>query len=276
MARRSPFRKRLDAYLVATTSPLTSAALVLPLLVFYGLGTIVAPAARNGVDMFSVGLAALFVALGATESTADLYYAGFYGSMALINVGLVAWLRNKRVLEGRVFLPLLFESAVYAIAVGTVSAQLTDSVLRTMPFASMSLAPFAALPASFADVFAPLADAAKNEPQGFSPGVGVVVSAGAGLHEEFVFRLIGVGAIARLWLGPEWRRQLPRLLFIIAVSSILFAAVHHVFEPFLLERFIYRAIAGAVFAGLFLARGFAVAAWTHALYDVWVIVILGA
>jgi hypothetical protein len=38
---------------------------------------------------------------------------------------------------------------------------------------------------------------------------------------------------------------------------------------------VFRTVAGVVFASLFLVRGFAVAAWTHALYDVWVIVVLG-
>ena len=93
--------------------------------------------------------------------------------------------------------------------------------------------------------------------------------------EEFVFRLLGIGVVARAWLGPTWRARLPRLLLIVVVSSVLFSAVHHVVEPFNFSVFVFRTFAGLVFSTLYLLRGFAVAAWTHALYDVWVIVILG-
>jgi membrane protease YdiL (CAAX protease family) len=63
----------------------------------------------------------------------------------------------------------------------------------------------------------------------------------------------------------------------LVVSSVIFSAVHHVgnmAEPFTLGAFVFRFFAGGVFAFLFHLRGFAVAAWTHALYDVWVMVFL--
>ena len=58
-------KKRLSAYVEATTSPVTAAALALPLLVIYGLGTILIPEARNGVDLVSSLLAWTFRVLGA-------------------------------------------------------------------------------------------------------------------------------------------------------------------------------------------------------------------
>jgi len=248
-------RKRLDNYVEATTSPLTAAALALPLLVIYGLGSTLIPEARNGVDLFSGMLLWMFGALGADAQTMWAYYASFYGLLAAGNVGLVVWLRRKRRFEGRVFLPLIIESGIYAILVGTLSSQLTSQVLETIHGVGASI---------------PLA--AGRE---IGPVTGLFVSAGAGLHEEFVFRLVGVGGIARAWLGPEWRRNFGRLALIVVISSVLFSAVHHVVEPFRFAVFTFRTFAGLVFAVLYLLRGFAVAAWTHALYDVWVIVILG-
>lgn len=255
MSATSILKKRLTAYVEATTSPVTAAALALPLLVIYGLGTILIPEARNGVDLVSSLLAWLFAAMGAgTAAPAAAYYAFFYGSLAAGNIGLIAYLRKQGRFEGHVFLPLIIESAVYAVLVGTISSQLTTKVLGGIPFASMTV---------------PLAAG-----EHIGPITGLFVSAGAGLHEEFVFRLMGIGAVARVWLGVEWRAHLGKLLGIVIVSSVLFSAVHHVVEPFVFQVFTFRTIAGLVFSALYLLRGFAVAAWTHALYDVWVIVIL--
>jgi hypothetical protein len=56
----------------------------------------------------------------------------------------------------------------------------------------------------------------------------------------------------------------------LVVSSLLFSAAHYVgplgdtFEPY---SFTFRTIAGLFFAGLFLWRGFGIAAGTHAAYD---------
>lgn len=249
-------KKRLRAYVVATTSPATTAALSLPLLVIYGLGTILLPEARNGVDLISSMLASLFAAIGAgVTAPVAAYYAGFYGLLAAGNVGLVAYLRKKGKLEGRVFVPLLMECSIYAVIVGTVSSTLTRQVLETI----------------YAAAVVPLSTGRE-----IGPITGLFVSAGAGLHEEFVFRLVGIGAVARGWIGPDWRGQFGKLLAIVVISSVLFSAVHHIVEPFSFQVFTFRTIAGLVFAALYLLRGFAVAAWTHALYDVWVIVVLGA
>ena len=89
-------RKRLDAYVVATTSPLTAAALALPLLCIYGLGSTLIPEARNGVDLFTGVLAWAFAAAGAGErAPVAVYYGVFYGVLAVINIGLVLHLRRN-------------------------------------------------------------------------------------------------------------------------------------------------------------------------------------
>ena len=57
------------------------------------------------------------------------------------------------------------------------------------------------------------------------------------------------------------------------VSSILFSLVHYLgAEAFALNSFVYRALAGAVLVALYEWRGFAVAVYTHAIYDVYVLV----
>ena len=57
------------------------------------------------------------------------------------------------------------------------------------------------------------------------------------------------------------------------VSSLLFSLAHYVGpEQFGMFSFVFRLLAGALFCGLFLARGFAVAVYTHAIYDIYVMV----
>jgi hypothetical protein len=241
---------RIAAYIEATRSPMTAAALTLPLLSFYGLGSIFLEDTRNGVDIVSTGLSWLFASLDAGGWRP---YALFYGILILVNLGLIAWLKRSNRFDGRYFLPLLAECGLYAIATGTLSAYLTHNVLDAFHLLAVPL----------------------STGRSIGPIDGLFVSAGAGLHEELVFRLIGIGAVARLALGPDWRARTGRLLAIVVISSLVFSAVHHVVEPFRFSVFVFRTFAGLLFAALFLGRGFAVAAWTHALYDVWVIVVLG-
>ncbi|HOI10403.1 MAG TPA: CPBP family glutamic-type intramembrane protease, partial [Myxococcota bacterium] len=61
----------------------------------------------------------------------------------------------------------------------------------------------------------------------------------------------------------------------VVLSSLAFSLAHHLgaIEPPAAYVFWYRALAGIVFGGVFLARGFAVAAYAHFLYDVLVMLL---
>jgi membrane protease YdiL (CAAX protease family) len=96
----------------------------------------------------------------------------------------------------------------------------------------------------------------------------VVAYLGAGIYEELLFRVIllvsAIGLLRWLRAGP-WASMLGGIL----VTSLLFAAAHHVYgEPFVWFSFVFRTLAGGFFAVLFLYRGFGIAAGTHAGYDV--------
>jgi membrane protease YdiL (CAAX protease family) len=57
------------------------------------------------------------------------------------------------------------------------------------------------------------------------------------------------------------------------VSSLLFALAHHVpphGEPLAVWPLAFRALAGALFATIYYLRGFAVAVYTHTIYDIYV------
>ena len=103
-----------------------------------------------------------------------------------------------------------------------------------------------------------------------------VISAGAGLHEELIFRVLGMGGLGFLLSGLTGRRR--AWLFALVLSSLIFSLAHHVGpagEPFTYAAFVYRSLAGVFFAMVYQLRGFAVAAWTHALYDVYVLSLHG-
>ena len=98
---------------------------------------------------------------------------------------------------------------------------------------------------------------------------------------DILVNLIAVAlAVLGVWLFR--RAQLPTAVVAslsVVISSGLFSLFHHVGvygEPFTISAFTFRFTAGAVLALLFYARGFAVAAWTHSLYDVFLILTGGA
>lgn len=241
----------LVLYLRQTAEPLPAAALTLPLLVLYGLGILIVPEAHNGVDLVSQ---LLMNALSGLGSSIWLGYLSFYGTLTLINVALIYHLRQTTRFSPSWFWTVLAESAFYAVLVGTIAGSITADLTRIL----------------HAVVPVPLAVTQRH-----GPVAGIIISAGAGLHEELVFRLGGIAGVARLWIGGNWRAPSVKLAWVLLGSSVVFSAIHHIVEPFTLTAFIFRTVAGLLFGSLFLLRGFAVAAWTHALYDIWVIVVLG-
>lgn len=99
---------------------------------------------------------------------------------------------------------------------------------------------------------------------------GLLLSIGAGIYEELLFRLL---AIALLGLLLEDVLALPRgwaALLAVAVSSLAFAWYHFwgTSQPMDAGRFAFYTLAGVYFAGLYMLRGFGVVVATHALYDV--------
>jgi hypothetical protein len=99
----------------------------------------------------------------------------------------------------------------------------------------------------------------------------LMVSLGAGIYEELLFRVLLVGALAaaaRALLG--WRPLTAGIAATFAGAAI-FSAFHYIGpygDRWQLYSFAFRMVAGLFFSGLYLARGFGITAWTHALYDV--------
>jgi hypothetical protein len=101
---------------------------------------------------------------------------------------------------------------------------------------------------------------------------------GAGFYEEVAFRVglfaFGFKAIVLLFPMTPWQKGAAMVIWALA-TSLLFSLWHYVgplSDPLDVKSFVFRWTCGLVFTLIFALRGFAPAVWTHALYDIWVMV----
>jgi hypothetical protein len=238
-----------SSYWQVSRAPRYSLLFALPLLVFYQVLAVLLAhgerSIRNGADVI---LQALFTAV-----------AGAWGPplfmICLIGAGLWLVTRDMRAhgsrLRGGVFAAMLGESIALALIFGFVVGSVTSGVLGMLQTLAV--------------------------PGGGGGGhamdwwTRLMVSLGAGIYEELLFRVLLVGAIAaaaRALLG--WRPLAAGIAACVAGAAI-FSAFHYIGpygDRWELYSFAFRMVAGLFFSGLYLARGFGITAWTHALYDV--------
>jgi membrane protease YdiL (CAAX protease family) len=110
------------------------------------------------------------------------------------------------------------------------------------------------------------------------PGSGLMqnlaLSVGAGLFEEIIFRVILLNLLFLL-LSPLLKKKVVAAVFSVLLASFLFSLSHYVgtmADTWQLYSFMFRWGAGLLFTVLYFVRGFAITAYTHALYDIWVLV----
>ncbi|HEY0705506.1 MAG TPA: CPBP family intramembrane glutamic endopeptidase [Polyangia bacterium] len=219
--------------------------LIFPLLLIYQLGVLFTYPLLNGVDFVS---AFLFGSLGFTRSQ----YLIFVGSVIVAFVASLVLLKRHQRFHPRVVIPILLESSIYALSMGSLIFLVMTKVLGISP---SSLA-------------------AGLEQQGL---IGrFVMSLGAGVYEEIVFRLGLLGGLAAFFNKLlRWQRFLAMGAALL-LSSIAFSAVHHLpplGDPLDLQVFVFRVLAGIFFGLLFWFRGLAVAVYTHAFYDLYVLLL---
>lgn len=216
----------------------TDLALTLPIFVVYHLGVAFLPV-RNAADPVTQELRGL-----ANQSLA--LYAGMTLAVGAAFVVVLATLGRGKAFQKRRFAMIAVEGALYAVLMRFAGAYVVGS-LRLQPGTG-----------------------------GSSAFAGLVMSLGAGFYEEIAFRvgLFGVGALLiKLLLGAG-----PRLIATVVwavVAALVFSGWHYVGalgDPFNLQSFVFRAVCGLVLTAIYAFRGFAPAVWTHALYDVWVMV----
>jgi len=102
----------------------------------------------------------------------------------------------------------------------------------------------------------------------------IALSVGAGLFEEIIFRVIILNLLFLL-LSPVFKKKVVTAVVSVLIASFLFSLSHYVgnmADSWQLYSFMFRWAAGLLFTVLYFVRGFAITAYTHALYDIWVLV----
>ena len=228
---------------------LTSLVLVFPLFLVYQIGVLFTLPVLNGADFLTVFL---FRNLGLSTTA----YLGYTAAVAITFAVAVVILRKRQRFDPKLIITVLIESAIYALTMGSLIVFVMTKALGISPH---------------------LAGGASG---GFvaSQGLGTrfVMSLGAGVYEEAVFRLGIMAGVAVLLEKVLGLRRWIAVTVALLVSAVLFSAMHHIppyGEPFAVGRFLFRVLAGIFFGLVFWFRGFAVAVYTHALYDLYVLVV---
>jgi membrane protease YdiL (CAAX protease family) len=238
----------VDAYLERSRSPWYSFLAILPLLALYHIGVVLTSLWQGGVIVNGAD-ALLQAALRGFGVGGWLSSAWFLAIVAGIWIYKVDPFARKGPPEPRTFLLMIAESTLYAMLFGGVVATLVHAL---MPWVDTDLQ---------------LGEAVGRERA-------LVLSLGAGLYEELVFRVFLMGSL--IWVGRRFfgLRDVPAVVAGVVISSLIFSAFHYVGplgDTFQLASFAFRFVAGLVLAGLYALRGFGVAAYTHALYDLFLV-----
>ncbi|APR99252.1 type II CAAX prenyl endopeptidase Rce1 family protein [Pajaroellobacter abortibovis] len=127
-----------------------------------------------------------------------------------------------------------------------------------------------------------------------NPWVGMVMSLGAGFYEEMTYRvlLFGGGLKIILWIFVQQApnpsmppyslrttsASVSSVLFAFSwalISAAFFSGAHYIgplADDFSAVSFVFRAVLGLMLTVIYAFRGFAAAVWTHAFYDIGVLV----
>ena len=109
---------------------------------------------------------------------------------------------------------------------------------------------------------------------GNGPLQNFTLSLGAGLFEEIIFRVLLLNLLFLL-LKPLLKSKVSAAVVSVLVASFLFSISHYIgtmADQWQWYSFMFRWVAGLLFTVLYFMRGFAITAYTHALYDIWVLV----
>lgn len=226
---------QLKLYFSQTHNLLNSLVLVLPLLILYQVGLlIVGRRGLNGVDFINQ----LLVLLAGRNGLLVFNFI----LLGLLLIG--TWqLRKKQKFDSGFFAPMIVESIIYAFFLGAF-------IVFVIRYAF------------------PLADTDIDQADWITK---VTISLGAGVYEELFFRLILISLLYYFFHKAVKVQKVSAIFGAFLISSLLFSLAHYAAEPIDSYGFTYRFLAGLIFAALYKYRSFAVAVYTHALYDMFVL-----
>ncbi|WP_242978814.1 CPBP family intramembrane glutamic endopeptidase [Rhodohalobacter mucosus] len=233
----------ISAYHRESGSLLYSYLISLPLLLLYEVLIILSQPNPDYLVRISVDawFKSLFASFGLHTITATLLVAAVAG-------GVILYRQRSELasVKSRYFWFMIAESFIYAVVISLVISQFLGFLLNISADSALA---------------------------GMSKLQLIALSLGAGLYEELFFRVILVGLLVFIF-----KRYLKSKNTTYALSAILaalmFSTVHYIGQmgdSFELGSFLFRFLFGLALNVVYVIRGFGMAAWTHALYDLIVI-----
>ena len=206
---------------------------ILPLLVTYEVGIVVL---RSGVVNWAHGL--LRTVLHVFGWAEPVLFAGLVAILVVVALARAERFRIDVELLGL----MLVESIVYASVLGLLCSFVTRRVL--LMSASAAGGPL------------------LRE---------IVLSIGAGVYEELLFRVALFGGL--WWALKRWTGMKSSAAAVMSavVSSLVFSLCHHFGpygDPWRVDLLVYRFWMGVAFAAIYACRGLGIAVYTHAIYDI--------
>jgi membrane protease YdiL (CAAX protease family) len=220
------------SYLIESRDFATGFLFILPLLIVYELGVVLL---RSDAINWAHGL--IRQLLGTFGPAEPFLFAAVVAALVVL-----AQLRADRLrVDAELYGLMLVESLLYACTM----ALLCSMAAQQMLLVSLGV--------------------------GRDLGCRLVLSAGAGVYEEVLFRVVLLGALyhglKRCQGVSAWRAA----TIAIVGSSLIFSACHHIGpygDALAWAPLVYRFGLGVLFAGIYIYRGLGIVVYTHALYDV--------
>jgi hypothetical protein len=229
---------KIKGYWKETRKPIYSAALILPFLCIYHLGTLALHTTFiNGADALIIRILSMLSVHSMFSSTLVLIFA------------FTIWQLRTRASWKISFRMLFF------------------TLLESICFALFLMVAF-----GWASNHSLLSTAAKGK--GISS---LVLYCGAGVYEELLFRGLLLGLLVALFGKGFHFKRVRAAVTASILGALIFATFHYIgasSDAFSVWSFIQRFTAGLYFSILFVTRGFGITAASHAIYDILVGLIL--
>jgi hypothetical protein len=248
-----------SSYVTASARPLHVLAFLLPLILLYEIGSHsylgAASSGATGIE----NIKAHSLILGAFQ---DMGAFGRYVPAALIVIVLLAWhmfLRDPWRVHPTYLAAMAAESLLWTVPLLVLVALVQLAIGGPAPAAQGA-------PATTSQLILSLPREGR-----------IVISIGAGLYEEFLFRMVGIAALHAILVDVVRLKERGGTLLAVLIAAIGFSIYHDITAPsgaILTGKAISLLVAGVYFGVIYVLRGFGVVVAVHALYDIFVLVLL--
>lgn len=242
----SEFRQQLKEYWRYTRSPFQSTVIVIPVIFLYEIGIFFFNRSdmlglRNGADVLLRYFFGMFGAYG--------FYA--FAISLFVIILFVLWLEYTREgdfqLQPRFIGGMALEGSIYGALLFILISRFAAIELQTGTLLQVSV---------------------------FQQ---VILALGAGIYEEFVFRVLIISGVTLLLVNVAGWRRWGALIVASLVSAFVFSSFHYIGyygDVFQMRSFLLRAFAGVILSAMYILRGFGVTVYAHIVYDLIIILFI--